>query len=157
MAWTVRLYLDTSVSGALYDEEPPGRKETTQLFFRRAASRKDTLYISNLVLEEIDRAPEHVRFSLMSLVRQIRPLVLSESPESLSLADSYVASRVIPASSRDDARHIAITALAGCEALVSWNFKHIVNLRRKRLVHSVNIRLGYPLIELVSPEEVLYE
>lgn len=103
------------------------------------------------------RSSEHVRFSLMSLVRQIRPLVLSESPESLSLADSYVASRVIPASSRDDARHIAIAALAGCEALVSWNFKHIVNLRRKRLVHSVNIRLGYPLIELVSPEEVLYE
>ena len=87
----------------------------------------------------------------------MRPLVLSESRESLSLADEYVAARVIPASSRDDARHVAIATLAGGEALVSWNFRHLVNLRRKRLVHSVNIRLGYPLIDLVSPEEVLYE
>jgi hypothetical protein len=93
------------------------------------------------VLEEIDRAPDRVRFSLMTLVRQFQPLVLSESRESLSLAQEYVAARVIPAS----------------EALVSWNFRHLVNLRRKRLVHSVNIRLGHPLIELVSPEEVIYE
>jgi hypothetical protein len=75
----------------------------------------------------------------------------------LSLANEYVAARVIPVSSRGDARHVAIATLAGSDALVSWNFRHLVNLRRKRLVHSVNIRLGYPLIELVSPEEVLYE
>ena len=141
----------------MFDTEPVGRKETTQRFFQTVRTRSDTLYISDLVLDEIDRAPDRVRFSLLSLIRQVRPLVLSESRESLSLADEYVAARVIPASSRDDARHVAIATLAGSEALVSWNFRHLVNLRRKRLVHSVNIRLGYPLIDLVSPEEVLYE
>lgn len=153
----MKLYLDTSVLGAMFDTEPVGRKETTQRFFQTVRTRSDTLYISDLVLDEIDRAPDRVRFSLLSLIRQVRPLVLSESRESLSLADEYVAARVIPASSRDDARHVAIATLAGSEALVSWNFRHLVNLRRKRLVHSVNIRLGYPLIDLVSPEEVLYE
>jgi hypothetical protein len=72
----------------------------TRLFFETARTRRDTLYISDLVLEEIDRAPDRVRFSLMSLIRRIRPLVLSESRESLSLADEYVAARVIPVSSR---------------------------------------------------------
>ena len=80
-----------------------------------------------------------------------------ESRETLALADSYISSRVVPINSRDDARHIAIATVAGLDAVVSWNFKHIVNLRRRRIVHSVNVRLGYPLIELVSPEEVLYE
>ena len=122
MASTVKLYLDTSVLGAIFDTEPVGRKEITQLFFQT-----------------------------------VQPFVLSESRESLSLAQEYVAARVIPASSRDDARHVAIATLAGSEALVSWNFRHLVNLKRKRLVHSVNIRLGHPLIELVSPEEVIYE
>jgi hypothetical protein len=154
---TVKLYVDTSVLGAIFDKEPIGRPETTQLFFEIVRTRTDTLYISDLVLEEITRAPDRVRFSLITLIRQIRPLVLSESRESLALADEYVAARVIPVSSRDDARHVAIATLAGSDALVSWNFRHLVNLRRKRLVHSVNIRLGYPLIELVSPEEVLYE
>jgi predicted nucleic acid-binding protein len=143
MIATVKLYVDTSVLGALFDKEPVGRPEMTRLFFETARTRRDTLYISDLVLEEIDRAPDRVRFSLMSLIRRIRPLVLSESRESLSLADEYVAARVIPVSSRDDARHVAIATLAGSDALVSWNFRHLVNLRRKRLVHSVNIRLGY--------------
>ena len=157
MASTVKLYLDTSVLGAIFDTEPVGRKEITQLFFQTVRKRRDTLYASDLVLEEIDRAPDRVRFSLMTLVREFQPFVLSESRESLSLAQEYVAARVIPASSRDDARHVAIATLAGSEALVSWNFRHLVNLKRKRLVHSVNIRLGHPLIELVSPEEVIYE
>ncbi len=119
--------------------------------------RKDTLYISDVVLDEIARAPEHLHFSLIRLINQVRPLVLPESRETLALAEFYVASHVVPVSSRDDARHVAIATVAGVEALVSWNFKHLVNLKRRRLVHSVNIRLGYPLIELVSPEEVLYE
>lgn len=153
----MKLYLDTSVLGAMFDTDPAGRKEMTQLFFQTVRAHKDTLYVSDLVLEEIDRAPNQVRFRLMTLVRRIQPHVLSESHESLSLAQEYIAAHVVPASSRDDARHIAIATLAGSEALVSWNFRHLVNLRRKRLVHSVNIRLGHPLIEIVSPEEVVYE
>jgi len=97
MASTVKLYLDTSVLGAMFDTEPVGRKEMTQLFFQTVRKRRDTLYVSDLVLEEIDRAPDRIRFSLMTLVRQFQPFVLSESRESLSLAQEYVAARVIPA------------------------------------------------------------
>ncbi|MFQ5684256.1 MAG: hypothetical protein ACE5HC_13430 [Candidatus Binatia bacterium] len=153
----MRLYRDTSVLGAMFDEEPPDRKKKTRLFFQGVRTRKDTLYISDVVLEEVVRAPEKLHFSLVRLIKEIRPPLLPESQETLTLAEAYVASHVVPVISRDDARHIAIATVAGVEALVSWNFKHMVNLRRRRLVHSVNIRLGYPLIELVSPEEVLYE
>jgi predicted nucleic acid-binding protein len=157
MGLSMRLYLDTSVLGAMFDDEPPDRKEKARLFFQRVKIRKDTLYISDVVLDEIARAPERLQFSLNRVVKEVQPLVLPESGETLALAQAYVESRVVPVSSRDDARHVAIATVAGMEALVSWNFKHIVNVRRRRLVHSVNIRLGYPLIELVSPEEVLYE
>jgi hypothetical protein len=84
-------------------------------------------------------------------------MVLSESPATQALAEAYLAARLVPPRFRDDARHVAIASVAALDALVSWNFKHLVNLRRKRLVHSVNVRLGYPLIDLISPEEVLYE
>jgi hypothetical protein len=69
----VKLYLDTSVLGAVFDAEPVGRKETTQLFFQTVRARLDALYISDLVLDEIDRAPDRVRFSLLSLLRRVRP------------------------------------------------------------------------------------
>jgi hypothetical protein len=39
--------------------------------------------------------------------------------------------------------------------LVSWNFKQIVNLERIHGYNSVNLRKGYPMIEIRTPREVL--
>ena len=153
----MRLYLDTSVFGALFDLEPPGRIERTNMFFRAAEQRGDGLYISDVVLDEIADAPMRLRPSLERVLREAQPRVLSESPESLRLAEAYVASRVVPVRFRDDTRHVGVASVAAVDALVSWNFKHLVNLRRKRLFHSVNVRLGYPQIDIISPEEALYE
>ena len=152
----MRLYLDTPVFGAMFDAEPPERQGTTRMFFQIANKREDTLFISDVVLEEVARAPAHLRPQLEEVIRQARPLVLPESSETVELAEAYVAARLVSPKFRDDARHVAIASVAAVEALVSWNFKHLVNLRKKRLAHSVNVRLGYHLIDLVSPEEVLY-
>ena len=56
-----------------------------------------------------------------------------------------------------DAQHIALASVVRADVLVSWNFKHIVNLNRIRLYNSVNMKLGYPLIDIRSPREVLNE
>jgi hypothetical protein len=54
-----------------------------------------------------------------------------------------------------DAEHIAMASVARVDVLVSWNFRHIVNLPRIHGYHAVNVRLGYPAIEIRSPREVL--
>jgi len=51
--------------------------------------------------------------------------------------------------------HIAVATVNGVDAVVSWNFRDIVNIRTRRSVHATNLRLGFPLIEIVSPEEVI--
>jgi len=118
--------------------------------------RRDALSISDVVPEEIAKAPGDLRLFPEKLVKEVPPMALSESPETVVLADAYVASQVVPSRFRDDARHVAVASVAGVEALVSWNFRHLVNLRKKRLIHCVSVRFGYPQIDLVSPEEVLY-
>jgi len=40
---------------------------------------------------------------------------------------------------------------------VSWNFKHIVNLRRINLYNAANLKYGYPIIEIRSPREIISE
>ena len=52
---------------------------------------------------------------------------------------------------------MAIATVERVDILVSWNYKHIVNIKRIRLLNSVNLKLGYPVIEIRSPREVLYE
>ena len=41
--------------------------------------------------------------------------------------------------------------------LLSWNFKQIVNLGRIHAFNSVNLKKGYPLLEIRTPREVLDE
>jgi len=75
----------------------------------------------------------------------------------MSLANTYLKEGVIAEHSLSDARHIAIATVEKVNVLVSWNFKHIVNLNRIHLINSVNLKLGYPILEIRSPLEVIYE
>ncbi len=75
--------------------------------------------------------------------------------ESIALANAYLKEGVIAERSLSDARHIAIATVERVDVLVSWNFKHIVNLNRIRMINSVNLKFGYSLIEIRSPMEVV--
>jgi hypothetical protein len=54
-----------------------------------------------------------------------------------------------------DALHIAIATVIGVDVLVSWNFKHIVNLDKIKLFNSVNLKEGYSILEIRTPREVI--
>lgn len=81
---------------------------------------------------------------------------VSLNEESIALASAYLKEGVVAESSLSDARHIAIATVERGDILVSWNYKHIVNINRIRLLNSVNLKLGYPALEIRSPREVLY-
>jgi len=57
----------------------------------------------------------------------------------------------------EDALHIAIATINKVDVLVSWNYKHIVNLDRIKKYNSVNMKLGYMILEIRNPREILYE
>jgi hypothetical protein len=82
-------------------------------------------------------------------------LVLADTEEAADLADAYVARGIVGRGSHADALHVALATVGRTDVLVSWNFRHIVNLGRIRLFHSVNIERGYGILEIRSPTEVL--
>jgi len=77
--------------------------------------------------------------------------------ESTALANTYLEGGVVTESSLSDARHIAIATVERVDILISWNYKHIVNINRIHLLNSVNLKSGYPILEIRSPREVLYD
>jgi predicted nucleic acid-binding protein len=147
----MRVYIDTSVIGGLFDVE---FEKSSREFFALVESGDIVLVVSELIQAELLRAPEIVRAQLTKYSKkQIEIVELTE--EAVNLADLYIAERVVGATSRADCQHIAIATISRVEVLVSWNFKHIVNLRRIRGYNSVNLRNGYPLLEIRTPMEVL--
>ena len=55
----------------------------------------------------------------------------------------------------DDCHHIAIATIRRVDILASWNFKHIVNENRIRGYNSVNLKMGYDQLEILSPLEII--
>ena len=146
-----RIYVDTSVIGGCFDNE---FKEYSNQLFEEFISRDKRLVISDLVLFELEGAPENVKEVLNKVTEDnIEYVFINE--ESVSLANAYLKEGVIAENSLSDARHIAIASMERVDVLVSWNFKHIVNLNRIHLINSVNLKLGYPILEIRSPMEVL--
>jgi predicted nucleic acid-binding protein len=150
----LRLYFDTSVLGAVTDLEDRRRLQATRALLRATASGIHEGVISNVVEEEIRRAPPPVRQAILDALADIEFELAVEDDESRDLFAAYAALRIVPARYRNDLRHVAVAVAAGVDALVSWNFRHIVNLRTRRAVSALHLRLGYPLVDIVSPEEV---
>lgn len=147
----MRIYVDTSVVGGIFDEE---FAEATKEFFKNVERGDFILVVSELLQAELLRAPERVREYLTSFSKsQIETVELTE--EAIALADLYIAEKVVGATSRADCQHIAIATISRVDVLVSWNFKHIVNLRRIRGYNSVNLKNNYPMLEIRTPLEVL--
>lgn len=75
--------------------------------------------------------------------------------EILALAQQYVLENVVGKTSFDDCIHIAAATVHNVDILVSWNFKHIVNVYRIRGYNSINMRLNYHTLEIRSPKEII--
>ncbi|MFL6259969.1 MAG: PIN domain protein [Thermoanaerobaculia bacterium] len=146
-----RVYTDTSVLGGCEDEEFSEHSIQLMETFVRG---ERVLVLSSLTIQELATAPASVRRRLASVPEPyIETLQLDAEAE--ALAESYLAAGVLTAKMRADAQHIAIATVARVDVLVSWNFKHIVNLQRIHGYNSVNLRQGYPMIEIRTPREVL--
>jgi len=148
---TQRFYFDTSIFGGIYDVE--FEKETTLLFEKVNLMQVRCVY-SDLTESELSKAPLPVQNFFLNLKEDYKELV-TVSPEALQLAQTYIKENVVGQTSLSDCIHIAVATLSKVDVLVSWNFKHIVNVYRIRGYNSINLRLGYSTIDIRSPKEIV--
>ena len=146
-----RIYTDTSVIGGCLDVE---YEEASQLLMGAFKRGEATMVLSSLTSLELLSAPADVRAVVEEVPKAHREYV-EMTAEAAMLAEHYMDSRVIGPANRVDAQHIAIATANRVDVLVSWNFKHIVNLRRIQAYNSVNLREGYPTLEIRTPREAI--
>jgi len=146
-----RIYIDTSVVGGYFDKE---FSEATIMLFQRLERREIRFVVSDLLDLELINAPIHVREFLLKYPTDFFERV-DLTDEAVNLANTYIEEKVVGKSSIEDCRHIAIASVNKVDVLASWNFKHIVNLERIKGYNSVNLRLGYAMIEIRSPRDLV--
>jgi hypothetical protein len=146
-----RCYFDTSIFGGYFDDE--FSKETHILFNQVIAGKIICLY-SELTDEELDSAPSRVRELFNNLPsKYIKKIPINQ--QIINLAEEYITQKVVGKTSRDDCIHIAAATIHQADALISWNFKHIVNSNRIVGYNQVNSQNGLPKITIKSPREII--
>ena len=144
-----RLYLDTSVLGGYFDDE---FAEFTIPLFERLDKGEFILLFSTVTQDELEGAPDKVK-QLVKSLKADNTEYLEITSEAIDLASEYIKEKVVGKTSFADCLHIAIATINRADFLVSWNFKHIVNIQRIRGYNSINIKNGYRLLEIRSPRE----
>lgn len=146
-----RIYIDTSVIGGYYDIE---FEADTKLFFNRIKDKEYSVHISKISSIELMPAPQRVK-DVLKLIPNGCLTTLEFTEEAQALANHYIREKILGKASLNDAYHIAIATVNRIDVLVSWNFRHIVNLDKIRLFNAINLKLGYPFIEIRAPKELI--
>lgn len=146
-----RFYIDTSVIGGVFDSE---FEEYSTILMEKIKLGQITAVISEVTESEILKARKEIRDFYTSLPQESLEFV-QITEDSVLLADAYIGENVVGKSSRDDCLHIGIATVSRVDILVSWNFKHIVNIYRIRGYNSVNMKFGFPALEIRSPKEIV--
>ncbi len=145
-----RIYIDTSVFGGYFDKE--FEKETVA-FFQKIFEKRIKVIVSEILELEIYRAPSYIQDFFESIPDNLIERV-ELTDEVRELSEKYILENVVGKTSRADCQHIALATTNKADVLVSWNFKHIVNLERIRGYNSINFREGYQMIEIRTPKEI---
>jgi hypothetical protein len=146
------VYLDTSVVSAYGDDRLPNRQAETVEFWARAAD--FNLSTSELAREELTLTPDPQKRKI--LIDLLKGLTIHQiTDETRDLARTYIERGVFSNTIFNDSLHVAVAVLTRQDVLLSWNFKHLVNRRRRAKIMEVNVSLGLPPIEILAPPEIL--
>ena len=146
-----RFYIDTSVIGGVFDTE---FEEHSTILMEKIKLGQLKAVISEVTENEIMKARKEIRNFYISLPKEKIEFV-EITKDAVLLADNYIKDKVVGKTSRNDCLHIGIATVCKVDILVSWNFKHIVNIYRIRGYNSVNIKLGFPSLEIRSPKDIV--
>ena len=146
-----RIYLDTSVFGGFFDLE---FEKWTKILFEKISQGKYKILYSQLTDRELSHAPKRVKELVLTIPEnQIEVVEITE--EAKELANKYISENVVGKTSIADCIHISLATIYDADILVSWNYKHIVNISKIRGYNSINYRLGHKILEIRTPREIL--
>jgi predicted nucleic acid-binding protein len=161
----LRLYLDTTIPSYLFvkgwqDGSEAARlvwerHETTRRLWERCVAGEYRVSLSDIFFEELKRCPQPKLGKIQEQLDMVAFDRLHDSLEARGLAAEYIRRGVLEEKDFNDCLHIAYAVVNGCDMILSWNFRHIVNDLTRGKVRVVNSISRYNEIGIVSPDDFL--
>jgi hypothetical protein len=153
-----KVYIETSIPSFYFEtrtsSEAIARRNWTRQWWSNMKEEYEA-YCSEAVLRELRLAPKLKQEHCLILLQDV-PL-LPFTLEIATIAEIYIARKVMPQNAGGDALHLALASFYGCDFLLTWNCKHIANANKFEHIRRVNESLHLPVPALVTPLELLGE
>jgi predicted nucleic acid-binding protein len=147
----LRVYLDTSVISHLDAPDVPEREADTKRLWEDIKAGKYEAVLSNVVFDEVNDCDEPKRSFMREEIAEIEHTLVDVGVRGVEVASRFVDLGILRQKSFDDCQHIAAAIISGCDAIVSWNFKHIVNHKTMMGVKAVTALEGYDDLLIYTP------
>ena len=151
----LKVYLDTSVISHLIQEDVPEKMADTRQLWEMFRAGKYDVYLSTVTLEEVEACPEPKRNRLFEYLAQIDYILVQVDDTAASIAQQIIDIGILTKKSYDDCQHIGAAIASECDCIISWNFKHIVNVKTIRGIRAITNLEGHKPIEILSPSVLL--
>lgn len=151
----LKVHLDTSVISHMFQDDAPEKMADTRKLWELFKEDKYDIYLSTVTLEELSDCKEPKKSQMYDCLSQIKytPIQITESMS--EIAQQIIDMGILTEKSYDDCQHIAAAVIYGCDCILSWNFKHIVNIKTIRGVRAITNLKGYKPIEIINPSVLL--
>ena len=152
-----RIYLDTSVISYLRQEDAPEKMRITNEFWEILKRGEFDVYISDVVLTEIDQNKQRKMTELYERLDEIQytRIKTQDNEHIAKIVSDIVQNNLLPPKSENDRYHIAAAIQHRCRYILSWNFKHIAKEKSEHKVRDIAARHGLTEIYLCSPAALM--
>lgn len=150
------VYIETTIP-SYYCDERSGIRDAimrTRQWWDHERGEYDC-FISATVTEELSKGHYPNQGRCLELIEGIAELAVTE--EILEVAEYYWRCNLMPAPPSADAYHVALASVYRMEFLLTWNCRHLANVRKADHLARVNHKLGLTTPRLVTPEMLRLE
>ena len=144
----LKVYLDTSVISHLLQEDVPEKMADTRKLWEMFKAGKYDVYLSTVTLREIQKCSEPKKTQLIDRLNEIQFTTLDITDDVVAIAEKIIDMGILTKKSFDDCQHIGAAIVSECDCIISWNFKHIVNVKTIKGVRAITNLEGYKMIEI---------
>jgi predicted nucleic acid-binding protein len=147
----LKLYLDTSIISHLDQDDVPDKMAETRLLWDKIKAGVYEVVISDVDIQELNKCAETKRNVLYQYFGEITYTKVETNDRADEIAERFVDLGILKQKSLEDCQHIANAIVSGCDAIVSWNFKHIVNHKTQMGVKTIVAQEGYNDLLIYTP------
>jgi len=153
-----RIYIDTSVVGYLHQESQPEKMGDTHKLWQKIKQGEYEVVLSQLMFDEISRTSnEEIKDIMLGFIAEIDYIKSEVTHDVKEIAELIKKNHILTEKSADDCLHIGCAITSECDVIVSWNFKHLVNIKTINGVKAITALCGYKDMNIVQPTMLIQE